>query len=288
MDLTLPDGASLGDEGHIDDHNLIVAAIQSLNAGKIETLTVGSVTTAEADVEAQATLNQSGPGTYALSLVIPRGTQGDVGATGSAGAQGDPGIGMPTGGTTGQYIKKNSNANYDYTFGTPTASEVGAVPTSRQVVAGTGLSGGGDLSADRTLSVAYGTTSGTALEGTQLGNSKGLSGAAQATRYAGATASGAPTTGTFAVGDYVISQAGSVFICTAAGTPGTWAHIPNTTWITTQIGSLANAPAGTMVNVNESGGAYTRPTARTDICVVFTGTSDPASVALPGDKWDRI
>lgn len=38
----------------------------------------------------------------------------------------------------------------------------------------------------------------------------------------GATASGAPASGTFEVGDYVIDQTGIVWICTAAGTPGTW------------------------------------------------------------------
>lgn len=39
------------------------------------------------------------------------------------------------------------------------------VPTSRTISAGTGLTGGGDLSANRTLAVAYGTTSGTACQG---------------------------------------------------------------------------------------------------------------------------
>lgn len=39
------------------------------------------------------------------------------------------------------------------------------VPDTRQVIAGTGLSGGGDLSANRTLSVVYGVTSGTACQG---------------------------------------------------------------------------------------------------------------------------
>lgn len=41
----------------------------------------------------------------------------------------------------------------------------GKVPTTRQVISGTGLSGGGNLSVDRTLSVVYGTTSGTACQG---------------------------------------------------------------------------------------------------------------------------
>ena len=51
----------------------------------------------------------------------------------------------------------------------------------------------------------------------------GLTGATALSRYAGATASGAPTSGTFALGDFVIDQTGKVLICTAAGTPGTWA-----------------------------------------------------------------
>jgi hypothetical protein len=54
-------------------------------------------------------------------------------------------------------------------------------------------------------------------------SSTGLVGAASASRYVGATASGAPTTGTFAIGDFVIDQTGKIWICTVAGTPGTWA-----------------------------------------------------------------
>lgn len=41
----------------------------------------------------------------------------------------------------------------------------GKVATSRQVIAGTGLTGGGDLTADRTLTVAYGTSATTAARG---------------------------------------------------------------------------------------------------------------------------
>ncbi|QXN73257.1 minor tail protein [Gordonia phage Hans] len=42
---------------------------------------------------------------------------------------------------------------------------VNAVPNTRTVSAGTGLSGGGDLTANRTLSVQYGTAAGTAAQG---------------------------------------------------------------------------------------------------------------------------
>lgn len=46
-----------------------------------------------------------------------------------------------------------------------TTDLAGKVPTTRTLTAGTGLTGGGDLSADRTFTVAYGTTAGTAAQG---------------------------------------------------------------------------------------------------------------------------
>jgi hypothetical protein len=55
-----------------------------------------------------------------------------------------------------------------------------------------------------------------------LGKPQALTGAVSATNYVGGTAAVAPTTGTFAVGDFVITQTGKIYICTVAGTPGTW------------------------------------------------------------------
>jgi hypothetical protein len=49
-----------------------------------------------------------------------------------------------------------------------------------------------------------------------------LTGATQTSRYVGATVSGAPTAGTFSVGDFVIDRAGGAWVCSVAGTPGTW------------------------------------------------------------------
>ena len=54
----------------------------------------------------------------------------------------------------------------------------------------------------------------------------GLTGATAVSRYVGATASGAPTSGNFGVGDFVIDQTGAVWVCTAAGSPGTWRPPP--------------------------------------------------------------
>lgn len=50
----------------------------------------------------------------------------------------------------------------------------------------------------------------------------GLTGAGSASRYVGATAGGKPASGTFNVGDYIIDRGGYIWICTVAGTPGTW------------------------------------------------------------------
>ena len=46
-----------------------------------------------------------------------------------------------------------------------TTDLAGKVPTTRTVTAGTGLTGGGDLSADRSFAVSYGSTAGTAAQG---------------------------------------------------------------------------------------------------------------------------
>lgn len=57
----------------------------------------------------------------------------------------------------------------------------------------------------------------------------GLSGATSASRFVGGTNSGAPTSGTFAIGDMAVARNGSIWICTAAGSPGTWVEITAST-----------------------------------------------------------
>ena len=51
--------------------------------------------------------------------------------------------------------------------GEVTTGLAGKAATSRQISAGTGLTGGGNLTADRTLTVAYGTGAGTAVQGNE-------------------------------------------------------------------------------------------------------------------------
>lgn len=50
----------------------------------------------------------------------------------------------------------------------------------------------------------------------------GLTGATTPARFVGGTVAGAPSTGTFAAGDFVSSQDGKIYICVSAGSPGVW------------------------------------------------------------------
>lgn len=95
----------------------------------------------------------------------------------------------------------------------------------------------------------------------------GLTGAVAPTRYVGGTASVAPTTGTFAVGDYVVAQAGSIFVCTVAGTPGTWMQAGGG-------GSVPDADASTKGKVRLTGD--------------FGGTADSPTVPGLAAKADLV
>lgn len=114
-----------------------------------------------------------------------------------------------------------------------------------------------------------------AMPADPTGKPLGLTGATAATRYVGATTSGAPISGTFAVGDYIIDQSGKVWICTTAGTPGTWTQVsggltnPMTTTGDIIIGNPGSTPARLAV-----GGANT---------VLHGGTTPAYSAVVEGD-----
>jgi hypothetical protein len=78
---------------------------------------------------------------------------------------------------------------------------------------------------DRDHLISGSTHTGTLSVAQGLGKPQALTGAVSATNYVGGTASVAPTTGTFAVGDYVVTQDGKIWVCTSAGTPGTWTQV---------------------------------------------------------------
>ena len=92
----------------------------------------------------------------------------------------------------------------------------------------------------------------------------GLSGAnSQIVRFVGMTTSGAPTTGTFVENDVVFDQTnGTIWICTASGTPGSWTQI-NAAPITSSVNRTASATVG----ANES--------------TIFSGTTAAQTLSLP-------
>jgi hypothetical protein len=86
----------------------------------------------------------------------------------------------------------------------------------------------------------------------------GITGAAAASTYAGGTASGAPTTGAHTLGEFVIDQTGKIWICTSAGTPGTWAPVGGIGLPTAPISTAANgtATSGTTDTIDTVLGNY--------------------------------
>ena len=92
----------------------------------------------------------------------------------------------------------------------------------------------------------------------------GLTGATTATRYVGGTVNSAPTSGTFAKGDFVIDQSGTIWVCTTAGTPGTW-----TTTISSHL-SLRTASA--TVTRNET--------------TIFSGSTASQTLTAPSSPID--
>jgi hypothetical protein len=105
---------------------------------------------------------------------------------------------------------------------------------------------------DQGQQLGVGATGAAGATGSDAANGQpmGLTGAVAATRYVGGTASGAPATGTFAVGDFVVTQDGSIYICTSAGSPGTWAAVSGG-------GASGGTPALTLGTANSAGSSGT-------------------------------
>lgn len=95
----------------------------------------------------------------------------------------------------------------------------------------------------------------------------GLTGSVAASRYVGATATGAPSTGAHIVGDFAIDQTGKIWICTVNGTPGTFVQVGagGTATVSVQeldgtptvAASLINFPNGTLTDNGSGSVTYT-------------------------------
>jgi hypothetical protein len=119
------------------------------STGPANTLTIGTVTTLAAGASATASVTGTAPN-QTLNLGIP---------------QGAAGAGSPDATTT---TKGSIQLAGDLagTAALPTVPGLANKANSTiTITAGTGLTGGGDLSANRTLTVSYGTAAGTAVQG---------------------------------------------------------------------------------------------------------------------------
>ena len=134
----------------------------------------------------------------------------------------------------GQMIRmyKNSYANPvlemdgsggSINFGAPTGTSTDTF-LSRPVV--------GQLNVNATLSVS------------------GLTGATSFSRYAGSTNGGAPTSGTFLIGDFVVDRTGKIWICTAAGSPGTWTAVTSPVVAPLVLQTGSDSTQGIVVQAN--------------------------------------
>lgn len=173
-------------------------------------------------------------------------------------------------------------------------ADIGAVPTSRTVSAGTGLSGGGDLTANRTLAVSFGSTSSTACVGNdaRLSDSRAPTGSASGdlggtypsptvTQARGLRETAGPTTlamGAVADGQLLVRNGSSVIGATA---PPVVAPI-NETGTTRTLS--ASDHGRTILCTHASGCAITVPhtLAAGTACIVRALGGAPVTVAGSG------
>ena len=183
----------------------------------------------------------SGSGTYTSWTVNlygasgPQGTQGYQGATGAQGNQGYQGTTGTQGaqgyqgstGTQGATGTQGSQGNQGFQGATGSTGTQGFQGTQGSTgPQGTqGYQGTTGAQGNQGFQGTQGSVSGPTFSGEVTGTDfkvTGLTGATAATRYVGGTTNGAPTSGTFAVGDFIVDQTATIWVCLVAGTPGTW------------------------------------------------------------------
>lgn len=194
------------------------------------------------------------------------------------------------GGVIGGTALQIANNLSDVASASASLANIGGVPTNRAIVSGTGLSGGGDLTADRTLSVIYGTTSTSAC----VGNDSRLSNARTPTAHASTHAVGgsdqititsaqisgsltqnttgtaANVTGTVAVGNGGTGATTLTGIVKGTGTTAMVAATPGTDYVVPSgnITGTAGNVTGTVAIANGGTGQTTQAAAIT----ALTGT----------------
>lgn len=100
--------------------------------GTTPNITVGTTTTGTAGSNASVAVTGTAAAPI-LSFTVPAGAAGATGATGATGTTGTTGAtgpGVPTGGTVGQVLTKNSLTSYDASWATPTSGSSGVAESA--------------------------------------------------------------------------------------------------------------------------------------------------------------
>lgn len=109
------------------------------------------------------------------------------------------------------------------------------------------------------------------------------------TRYVGGTTAGAPTSGTYVAGDFVVSHDGHIYVCTATGTPGTWSTWPAQSEITfnfiTSLVSVTGTSSATATTII-AGSTQTYTTAPIYVEMFAPVVKSPSSAA--GDFTELV
>lgn len=148
----------------------------------------------------------------------PTGHAGIIGPTGAdsfvVGPTGPSGGPLIVGGATGQTIIKQSVTDFDALWGdTALLARPAQLPAEEPQPAGATGAIGTSAAAMRADAIIPLPAAIPAL---------GLTGATVGGRFVGGTTSGAPASGTFLAGDFITTQNGHIWVCSVAGTPGTW------------------------------------------------------------------
>jgi hypothetical protein len=193
--------------------------------------------------------------------------------------------------TTGVWLKSAGSSAV-----TVTPSGVTAGGGAQDIVLGSdglvGGSGGTGISSTAVASSVFTRTGAVvAADGDYAGVvASAKTGATAASRYVGATASGAPVSGTFVVGDWIIDQTGRQFVCTVGGTPGTWVDVSSLRLLTSNnLSDVVAATGRTNLGLGTAAVLNT-PIALSNLAdpgagKVVGSNSGAAAVTPPGFEW---
>ena len=233
-------------------------------------------------------------GTYGSSSLVPVVTVGSDGRVTNVSTQAVAG-GAPSGPAGGDLTGTYPNPTLVATGSAGTYGSSTAVPVITTDSKGRVTSVSTQAPNDTTkLPLAGGTLTG-ALNGTTAtfsGEVKGsdfaptgLTGATAATRYVGGTTGGAPVSGTFAVGDWVVDQAATLWVCIAAGSPGTWSPVEAQTIARTSTSRTANLGEITVVQGSGSGVTITLPASPVNGSTFGVINTANNTISIKGGSW---